>query len=391
MRPFVGIKVLDLTHVLAGPFCTYQLALLGAETIKIERPGEPDCVRGRGTDPRLNAAGMGINFQTQGSNKRSLSLDLSSCKGKDIFKRLAAAADVIIENYRAGALQALGLGYASLSEHNPRLIYCSITGFGQHGPRAHANAYDNAVQAASGMMSRTGGEHAPIKTGASIIDYATGLNAAFAIASALFARQRTGNGQFIDCAMFDTALQLMGPELVSTLHEVPQKTALVKEAGLDCYRTADGLLMLGAFNVRQNRRLWTELGRADFAALSTWEELWRAASAMRSALAKIMLTRTAEEWEGILHGIGVPAERVRSLDEAARMPQLAARGLLQDVPSQMPDVPDLHVPMAAFTYAQDGPQITSPPPRFGEHTDEILGELGLAAHEIQSLRQEGIV
>lgn len=391
MRPFEGLTILDLTHVLAGPFCSYQLALLGAATIKIEPPGEPDCVRGRGPDDALNAALMGINFLTQGANKRALTLDLKQEKGRAILRRLAADADVLIENYRSDALAALGLGYDAMAALNPRLVYCSMTGYGQLGARAAVNAYDNVIQAASGLMARTGtAETGPLKTGAAIIDYATGLNAAFAIASALFQRTQSGRGQRIDVAMLDTALLLMGPELVASLHR-GTKTKRPAEAGLGCYDTKSGKLMLGAFNVRQNRLMWQALGRPDFAALADWTALWDQADAMRAALAPVLATRNAAEWEEFFHAIGVPAERVRSLDEAAAMPQLAARGFLHELAAVTPESPPLRVPLAGFTFAQDGPAITAPPPRFGEHSDAILGELGYDGAAIAELRREGVV
>lgn len=391
MRPFEGLTVLDLTHVLAGPFCAYQLALLGAETIKIEPPTAPDCVRGRGPDGALNAALMGINFLTQGANKRALTLDLKQEKGREILRRLASSADVLIENYRSEALASLGLGYDAMAALNPRLVYCSMTGYGQLGDRAGVNAYDNVIQAASGLMARTGTpETGPQKIGASIIDYATGLNAAFAIASALFQRTRTGIGQRIDVAMLDTALLLMGPELVAALHrgEGAKRPA---EAGLGCYRTKDGLLMLGAFNVRQNRRMWRALGRNDFAALEDWTALWAQADAMRAALEPVLATRSAAEWETRFHAIGVPAERVRSLEEAAAMPQLGPRGFLHALPEILPDTSPVRVQVAGFTFAQGGPAITAPPPRFGEHSDAILGELGYDDAAIAALRRDGVV
>lgn len=384
-RPFEGLLVLDLTHVLAGPFCTYQLALLGAETIKIEPPDAPDCVRGRGPVDALNAALMGINFLTQGSNKKAITLDLKTAKGREIFLALAARADVIVENYRAGALAGLGLGYDKLAQRNPRLVYCSLTGFGQDGPRATVNAYDNVIQAASGLMQLTGSaETGPVKTGASVIDYASGMTAAFAIASALFQRAQTGRGQRIDCAMLDSALTLMGPELVAALHHGP-RTARPKEAGLGCYRTADGLLMLGAFTPRQNRILWTALDRPDFAALADWPDLWREAPRMRTALEQLMPTRSAAEWERFLHELGLPAERVRGLADADVLEQLEHRPFLAEI------APEVRVPTAAFAFAEDGPRITSPPPRFGEHTEAVLATLGYDGVAVAALRREGIV
>src|SRR5687768_6783301 len=360
-QPFDGVRVLDLTHVLAGPFCTYQLAVLGADVIKIESPANPDCARGRGPDRAQNAALRGLNFEVQGGNKRALALDLKAPRGRDLLLRLAGRADVLVENYRAGALAALGLDVAAFEHANPALIHCSITGFGQAGPRAGVNAYDNVLQATSGVMSRTGtAASGPTKTGASFVDYASGWSAAFAIAAALYQRQRDGRGQRIDCAMFDAALTMMGPEVAATLQGGIEPR---REAGLGCYQTADELLMLGAFTPDQNRRMWEALDRPDFAALASWESLWSHGDAMHLVLLDRLRERTAEAWIQLFRRIGVPAERVRSLDEAVRDPQLEYRALLDRGSPRSPIVP-----VAAFRFAHDGPKLERPAPAVGEHT-----------------------
>src|SRR5215467_10462917 len=208
-RPFEGIRVIDVTHVLAGPFATYQLAVLGADVIKVEHPDDPDQSRGGGTDAVLNRAQLGTSFLAQGSNKRAITLDLKTECDRGVLKKLVATADVFVENYRPGALEALGLGYEALSAVNPRLIYASFSAFGQTGPRREQTAYDHVIQATSGIMAMTGTEDVhPIKFGAPAIDYATGMTGAFALASALFQRARTGRGQRIDMAMLDVALIL---------------------------------------------------------------------------------------------------------------------------------------------------------------------------------------
>jgi len=390
-RPFHGIRVLDLTHVLAGPFGAYQLALLGADVIKIEPPLSPDTARGRGPDDALNAAGLGINYQVQGSNKRSLALDLGSEEGREILLDLVDTADVLVENYRADALQALGLGSEALSARNPKLVHCSITGFGHGNERAGVNAYDNVIQAASGVMARTIGRAGePVKSGASFIDYATGYAAAFAISAALFQRQTSGQGQIIDCSMFETALTLMAPEAAASLYEGPAQPR-PKEAGLGTYETADGLLMLGAFNARQNKRLWDALGRPDFAALDGWPAIWAAADAMREALAPIMRARSAAAWEAYFHAIGIPAERVRTLDEAVRMPHLTQRPFFHALDATGSNAAPVTVPLAPFSFAHAGPAIDRAPPKLGEHSAEIMHELGRSETDVADLQARGII
>ena len=217
MKAFEGYRVLDLTHVLSGPFCTYQLAVLGADVIKIEPPGDPDMMRAEGASEVLNRQGMGTMFQSQGANKRALSLNLRSEVGRDIFKRLVAGADVVVQNYRAGAFPALGLGYDELAALNPSLIYCSITGFGQTGPKAGHTAFDNVIQARSGLMATTGTlDSAPVGVGAPVLDYGTGAQAAFAIAAALLRRERTGKGQRLDVSMLDASMVLMSSAVVTS-------------------------------------------------------------------------------------------------------------------------------------------------------------------------------
>ena len=245
-RPYENIKILDLTHVLAGPFSTYQFALLGAEVIKIEPPESPDCARGRGPDPHLNAELKGLNYQVQAANKKAMTIDLKQMSGQKILKKLVADADVLVENYRTGALDQLGLGYEDLKEINPNLIYCSLSGFGNYGDRANVNAYDNTIQATSGIIEQSKGH----KPGVSFVDYAAGYNAAFAISAALHQRLITGVGTYISSSMLEVAMTLMAPEAAAAQH--PVKSNRDKEAGISAYETLDGVLMIGAFTPDQN-------------------------------------------------------------------------------------------------------------------------------------------
>src|SRR5215469_1485201 len=299
-RPFEGIRIIDATHVLAGPFAAYQLAVLGADVIKLEHPEEPDQTRDSGTDRALNRLGMGTSYLTQGSNKRSITLNLKTEAGCEILKRLVARADIIVENYRPGAFAALGLGYEVMSKINPRLIYCSISAFGQDGPRGSQTAYDHVIQATSGLMATTGTEEVnPIKFGSPAVDYATGTTGAFALASALFQRERTGRGQRIDLAMLDVAMILMGSHVTGytrTGHHPKPNGNINEQVTASCYPTRDGLLMLGASNMRQYRRFWRVLGRPELIQpdLEAREHVREAETKL---IAEIMMERTADEWE----------------------------------------------------------------------------------------------
>ena len=378
-RPFDGIRIIDATHVLAGPFAAYQLALLGADVIKVEHPDDPDQSRGSGSDWDLNRAGMGTYFLTQGSNKRSLTLDLKQEAAREVFRKLVAQADVLVENYRPGAFDALGLGYAELSALNPRLIYCSLSAFGQSGPRAGQTAYDHVIQATSGIMACTGtAEVNPLKLGAPAVDYATGTMAAFALSAALFQREKTGRGQRIDLSMLDVAVMMMASHV--TAHSRTGKPARPRGnaheyATSSAYPTKDGVVMLGASNLRQQKRLWAALGRPEMAR-ATNEERIAGRAGEDAVLREMMLTRTADEWEAFLQSHHVPAGRIRRMDEALADPQLAARGLTHRFEGTDGVDGAFTVPVAAFGFAHGGPRIDAAPRELGADTDAILAELG---------------
>jgi crotonobetainyl-CoA:carnitine CoA-transferase CaiB-like acyl-CoA transferase len=381
-RPFEGIRVIDVTHVLAGPFAAYQLAVLGADVIKVEHPDEPDQSRGTGTDKALNRAGLGTSFLTQASNKRSVTLDLKTERDRDILKKLVTTADIFVENYRPGALDALGLGYDALAAVNPRLIYASFSAFGQTGPRREETAYDHVIQATSGIMAMTGTPDVhPVKLGSPAIDYATGMTGAFALVSALFQRERSGRGQRIDMAMLDVAMILMSSLVTGYLrngtHPKPHGNRH-PHATNGAYETKDGLVMLGASNLRQQRRLWTVLGRPDMIK-RTNDERDVDHARETAVLTEIMMTRGAAEWEEFLQARHVPAARVRTMGEALADPQIASRGVIHRHSGAPGIEGQFGVPLAAFTFAHGGPRIDTPPPRLGEHNAEIFAELGVGA------------
>jgi crotonobetainyl-CoA:carnitine CoA-transferase CaiB-like acyl-CoA transferase len=395
MRPFQGIKIIDVTHVLAGPFAAYQLAVLGADVIKVEHPRDYDQSRDSGSDRVLNRERMGTGYLTQGSNKRAITLDLKHEKGREILKRLVTDADVLVENWRSGAFPAMGLGYEDLAPLNPRLIYCSMTAFGQEGPRGEQTAYDQLIQATSGMMAMTGTpEMSPIKTGAPVIDYATGTMCAFAISAALFQRERTGRGQYIDSSMLDVALMLMGSHITAYLrtgHEPKPKGNRMDRASSQLYQAKDGPLMIAAGNRGQHERLFHALGRPDLAAQSSNEERDRLYESQTAELERIIAERTADEWEQYLQSRHVPAGRVRTLSEALADPQVKGRNVLHEHPGIDGIEGPATVPMAAFKFAHGGPSIETPPPRLGQHTEEVLRDLGYTGEQIAALRAEGAI
>ena len=312
------------------------------------------------------------------------------------MRRLLKGADVLVENYRPGAFEALGFGPEAVAALNPRLVYCSISAFGQRGPRGEQTAYDHVIQATSGVMAATGTPEAnPIKFGAPVIDYATGTMGAFALASALFQRERTGRGQRIDLAMLDVAMMMQASHLTAFMRtgKGPQPHGNTHPYATNCaYEAKDGaLVMLGASNLRQQRRLWAALGRPEMAKADNEARL-DAHEEEAAALRGIMRGRTADEWEQYLQARHVPAARVRTTAEAMADPHLATRGLLHRFPDGAPGVDGAFgVPVAAFGLAHGGPRVDAPPPALGADTDAVLAELGYAPGDIAALRATGAV
>ncbi len=395
MRPYEGLKVLDLTHVLAGPFGAYQLAVLGADVIKIEEPGIGDQVRTRGPERTLHKDKMGVNYLTQASNKRCLTLDLKQPAGQAVLKRMAEDADVLIENMRSGVLAGLGLGYEDLKAVNPKLIYCSLTAYGQDGPKGPHPAYDHVVQACSGLMEATGtADSAPLKMGTPVLDYASGTMVAFAVASALFQRERTGEGQHVDVSMMDTALIMMGANLTGYFRT--GKAAQPKGndhhlATSSCYMAKDRLVMLAANTRGQISRLLDAIGRPDLMKWADDDDQMANRDAFAAALREKLAEKTAQEWEDQLNNMVVPCAVVRTVDETMQLAQLESRA----VTHRHESVPGLDgavtVPLAAFKFAHGGPSIETPPRALGADSDAVLAEYGYDAAAIEALRADGVV
>ena len=395
MRPFEGVKILDCTHVLAGPFAAYQLGVLGADVIKIEDPNEPDQSRESGSDMALNKARMGTSFLTQGSNKRSIALNLKTEDGRAALKRLVKDwADVFVENYRPGALKALGLGYDDFAKLNPKLVYASMTAFGQDGPRGRQTAYDHAIQSTSGITASTGTpESGPIKVGAPVIDYAVGTTGAFAISAALYQTLRTGKGQHIDMAMLDVALILQASHITDYFHNghVPKRGGnRMRFPESSMQEASDGLVQLAASNARQHRRFYTAIGETEEAKRTSLDERYDRYDEKQAMIAKKMKEKTAQEWEDYLQSKHVPATRVRPLEEAVRDPHLEHRRVLHRL-ENVPGVGKVTVPLTGFKFAHDGASIERPPATLGQHTDEILESIGYSAADIAAMRKAGAV
>ncbi len=401
VNPFSGIKVVDFTHVLAGPACSYYLALLGADVIKLESVHRGDAIRHRGGTARdLADNEMSTSYLTQAGGKRSLAVDLGSKEGKEIALALITGCDVFVENHRPSTLRRLKLDYDTLSQRNPQLIHCALTGYGQNGPKGNHPAYDVNIQAASGIMSLTGtSETGPTRTGAPIMDYATGLAGAFAVASALFNRQQSKGGTFIDLSMLEVAFTMMSSTITdyTATGNAPKargNAANSRSASAGSFMAKDFLISLGANEEHQFTALCHALDKQD------WLEDPRFRSqperninrqALINELETIFLTRPASEWESILGDAGVPVARVSTLPETLESPQAKARNPLHRF--QLDQFPDhtIQVPTLPFLFNGQRPTPNLPPPRRGEHSAAILTEMGYTQSRIEQLIDKGIV
>jgi CoA:oxalate CoA-transferase len=385
---------------MAGPFCTYQLALLGADVVRVEPLDAQDPIRTHGGDAELNRRRMGTSFLAQNAGKRSLGLNLKHPEGRAIFRRLAARCDVLVENFRPGVLDRLGLGMGTLTSANPRLIYCAISGFGQEGPLRDRPAYDHIIQAIAGMMAVTGTQDSgPMRVGFPLTDYVAGLLAAYAVATALFRRERSGEGAVIDVAMLDAALVIMGPVLTQLLigGQAPQPAGNLPFGGSPfsgIFATADGLLAVVGSTAKQCLGICRALGLADLEddpRISQWQAHPELKAEVTPLLERAYRTRTAEQWELTLAAVDVPVGKVRGTREILGHPHVAARDVLVEIDSVPGIDRAIKVPGAGFKLAETTRSPLRPPPLPFAHTREVLREEGYSDQEIDALQRDGAV
>ncbi|MDC0474561.1 CoA transferase [Hyphomicrobiales bacterium] len=396
MKPLQGKRILDLTNVLAGPFCTYQLANLGAEVLKIETPVKGDLARNLGADPDLNSKGMGISFLAQNSGKKSITLNLKSKKGKILFRELVSEYDAVVENFRPGVMKRLDLSYESLKKNNSNLIYCAITGFGQDGPLSQNPAYDQIIQGLSGVMTITGdSENNPFRVGYPISDTIGGLTAAMALSAALNAPK---GGSFIDVSMLEATLVTMGwvisNYLIGGVIPKAQGNENFTSSPSGSFQAKDGLLNIAANKDEQWELLANHLGRKDLIEnpdFSNREMRKKNRLRLKAELETILTTKLVEEWVEELNKISVPAGPVLSIPEVLSHPQITKRGILTTL-ENIPGVEkSIDVLKAAVLFDGDHHQIDSNPPLLGADNTSVYSSLGLGEEEINQLKKEGVI
>ncbi|HWN51010.1 MAG TPA: CoA transferase [Xanthobacteraceae bacterium] len=395
-RLLEGIRVLDLTNVLAGPFGAYQLALLGADVIKVEAPGTGDLARQLGADPDLNHELMGASFLAQNGGKRSVTINLKSEAGKAVFRRLVGSADVVIENFRPGVMARLDLGYDTLRQTRAGLVYCAISGFGQDGPLKDNPAYDQIVQGLSGIMSVTGdAETAPLRVGYPVADTIGGLTAAFAIAAALVRRGRTGEGEFIDVSMLEATLVTMGWQvsnwLIAGVRPQPLGNENMTAAPSGTFAAGDGPLNIAANQQGQFETLARLIGRPELATdprFAEREARKRHRFVLKAEIESALVTQSAAEWSALFNAHGVPAGEVLDIPAVLAHPQIISRELVKTFYAAPGVAKPVAVVRSGFRLKSGDPAPATPPPRLSADTDDVLAALGYGAEEIAALRQE---
>lgn len=398
--PLHGIRVIDLTNIVAGPLGSYQLAMLGAEVIKIETPGSGDLSRKMGADATLARRGMGVSYCALNAGKKSVTLNLKHDQAKAIFRELVKTADVVWENFRPGVMQRLGLGYDALKKVNPGIIYCAVSGFGQDGPLAQRPAYDQIIQGFSGLMSLTGTAHtAPTRAGYLACDAMGAMTAAFAVCAALVRKQKTGEGECIDVSLLDSTLASMAAWIVSNYLNAgavpkPMGNENHTAAPSGTYRCGTGQLNIVNNEEHQFHALCDVVGHPQWKTDARFAERHtRIANReiLRELLEQALAAKTASEWEVLFTDAGVPAGPVLNVPDVLAHPQIAHRGMLATFNNALGEGRDLTVVKTGFRLGSEQPGAATPPPQLGQHTADVLAALGYDTAQVDRLKRDGII
>jgi CoA:oxalate CoA-transferase len=398
--PLAGVKVIDLTAVISGPLCSYQLALMGADVIKVEVPGIGDIARGLGPDEALNEKRMGVSFWALNAGKKSITLNLKHDRGREVLRRMLRDADVVVENYRPGTMKSFGFDYEELKQINLRIIYCAISGFGQEGPLAHRPSYDQIIQGLSGIMSVTGDpDTAPTRAGYVVCDTMVSIAAAFAISSALYRQQKTGEGEMIDVSMLDATLATMPAWLTSAYlnaGKTPEPLGNDNPASSPSgtFATRDGLLNIVCNDNKQFAALCDTIGRPELKTDPRFVERPLRVinrNELKAALEETLRLKPAEEWDQLLTQAHVPVGVILSLPEILAHPQIESRQLIKRFKRVKGVGRDIAVTRLGFRLAKEQPDTDLPPPALGEHTNEVLAQFGYSVDEIADLRRLKVV
>jgi len=395
-KPFAGVKILDFTRVLAGPYASYQLALLGADVIKVESREGDDMRFGNRADP-WEKRGLAAPWVAVNAGKRSITMDLKQPRAIEVIKRMVPKVDVVIENFRPGVMDKLGIGYETLKEINPRLIYAAVSGFGQVGPDKATAAFDGMIQAMSGLMSITGfPSNGPTRVGFAGADVMSGFTGAFGVASALYQRTHTGKGQLVDVAMIDAVTGFLAQQftehmMTGRVHEQAQNLSVTRKPTGNLFRTSDGWMVLAVMTDPQFQRLMKQLGRADATADPQFKD-WPTRIANNKALHEIieeaMKQRSSAEWSELFSKNDIPAGRVLTIPETVKLDHYGHRTIMQTVQTEHGPI---KVVGSGFRMEHNGGSVERPPAKLGEHTDEVLGEAGYSAAEIAEMRTAKVV